>query len=152
VPSRKPNVASYTDPGGSVSYGFDTANELTSLIEPGGAKTTFGYNNAAVRTSTTYPGGTVLANNPDNSMRTQEIKATNGSNVFSDLAYSYANGSGDTSLAQARTDKVAGATTNYAYAALTRVTQATETTGGNTTASWLYCYDCDDARVLLRSA
>jgi len=97
-------VASYTDPGGSVSYGFDTANVLTSLIEPGGAKTTFGYNNAAVRTSTTYPGGTVLANNPDNSMRTQEIKATNGSNVFSDLAYSYANGSGDTSLAQARTE------------------------------------------------
>ncbi len=40
VPFRKPNVASYTDPGGSVSYGFDTANELTSLIEPGGAKTT----------------------------------------------------------------------------------------------------------------
>jgi len=146
------NVASYTDTGGSVSYGFDAANELTSLTEPSGAKTAFGYNNDAVRTSTTYPGGTVMANTPDNSMRTQEIKATNGSNVFSDFTYSYANGSADTSLNRARTDKVAGANTSYAYDALNRLTQATETTGGNTTASWLYCYDCDDARVLLRSA
>jgi len=146
------NVASYTDPGGTVSYGFDAANELTSLTEPSGARTVFGYNNDAVRISTTYPGGTVLANTPDNSMRTQEIKATNGSNVFSDFTYSYANGSGDTSLNRARTDKVAGANTSYAYDALNRLTQATETTGGNTTASWLYCYDCDDARVLLRSA
>jgi YD repeat-containing protein len=91
--------------------------------------TAFGYNNDAVRTSTTYPGGTVMANTPDNSMRTQEIKATNGSNVFSDFTYSYANGSADTSLNRARTDKVAGANTSYAYDALNRLTQATETTG-----------------------
>lgn len=141
------NVASYTDPGGTVSNGFDAANELTSLTEPSGAKTTFGYNNDAVRTSTTYPGGTVMANTPDNSGRTAEIKATNGSNTFSDFSYSYANGSGDTSLAQARTDKVAGAATNYAYDALDRLAQATETTGGNTTASWLYCYDNDGNRT-----
>jgi len=88
------DVASYTDPGGTVSYGFDAVNELTSLTEPSGARTTFGYNNDAVRISTTYPGGTVLANTPDNSMRTAEIKATNGSNVFSVFTYSYANGSG----------------------------------------------------------
>ncbi len=141
------NVASYTDSGGTVSYGFDAANELTSLTEPSGARTAFGYNNDAVRTSTTYPGGTVLANTPDNSMRTQEIKSTNGSNTFSDFTYTYANGSGDTSLNQSRTDKVAGATTNYAYDALNRLTQATETTGGNTTASWLYCYDNDGNRT-----
>jgi len=141
------NVASYADGGGTVSYGYDPANQVTSLTEPGGARTTFGYNNDAVRTSTTYPGGTVLANTPDNSGRTAEIKATNGAGVFSDFTYSYANGSADTSLARARTDKVAGANTSYAYDALNRLTQATETTGGNTSASWLYCYDNNGNRM-----
>lgn len=60
------NVLTATDTGGTVSYTYDAANQLVSLIEPGGSCTatpkdrctTFGYNNNGVRTSTTYPTGT----------------------------------------------------------------------------------------------
>ena len=75
------NVATYVDAGGTVTYGYNAANQLTKLAEPGGSCTgtislctTFGYDNNGNRTTTTYPGNTVMTTTLDNAGRPTEVK------------------------------------------------------------------------------
>jgi RHS repeat-associated protein len=144
------NVATYADAGGTVTYGYNNANQLTSLAEPGGSCTgtvslctTFGVNNNGARTTTTYPGSTVLTTTLDNSGRPTEIKTVNGATTISDFTYSYApGGTGDSGVVQKRVDVKNTLTTTYSYDSKDELTGAVEkNAGGTTTASWLYCYD-----------
>jgi RHS repeat-associated protein len=144
------NGATYADAGGTVTYGYNNANQLTSLAEPGGSCTgtitlctTFGVNNNGARTSTTYPGNTVMTTSLDNTGRPTEIKTVNSGTTITDFTYTYApGGTGDSGLAQKRVDVKNSLTTSYSYDSKNELTSAVEkNSGGTTTASWLYCYD-----------
>jgi RHS repeat-associated protein len=160
------DVATYTVDGsgtsadGTVTYGYDADNEVTSLAENGGSCTapvsmctTFAYTNDGARKTTTYPGNTVQTVSYDNSSRPTEVKAVHGSTVLSDFTYSYTLSSKDTALVQTRTDKLgvggpANSTTTYSYDTLARLTGAVEkTSAGATNASWTYAYDKDGNRT-----
>ncbi|WP_305000340.1 RHS repeat-associated core domain-containing protein [Kitasatospora sp. SolWspMP-SS2h] len=138
------NVDEYSDPSGTITYGYDDANRLTSLTEPGGAKTTYDYDSNNHRKNTTFPGGAKQDTTFDNDGRPTSITATSGTGtVLSKLAYTYTTGAGgsDGTKTATRTDN-AGNKTTYAYTTLGRLTRAVETnTSGTRTAGWLYCYD-----------
>jgi RHS repeat-associated protein len=133
------NVDSATDSGGTVTYGYDDANQLTSVTEPGGAKTTFAYDKNGKRTRTTFPGGTTQTVIPDDSNRPTEIEVKSGTSTLSSLSYDYSSGGKDTDEIRKRTAD--GVVTAYAYDTLGRLTKAVETKNGTTTAGWAYCYD-----------
>ncbi|MFK0195891.1 RHS repeat-associated core domain-containing protein [Kitasatospora sp. NPDC090308] len=138
------NLKTSTDPSGTLTYGYDDANRLTSLTEPGGAKTTYGYDSNNHRTNTTFPGGAKQDTVFDNDGRPSTITATSGTGaVLSKLTYTYTTGPNGTdgTKTATRTD-AAGNKTAYAYTTLGRLTRAVETnTSGARTAGWLYCYD-----------
>nr|WP_312038297.1 RHS repeat-associated core domain-containing protein [Streptomyces galbus] len=134
------NVDSATDAAGTVTYGYDDANELTSVTEPGGATTSFEYNNNGKRTKTTFPGGTTQPVPPDDSSRPTKVEVKSGTTTLSSISYDYKNGAGDD------TDKIHkrtadGAATAYTYDTRGRLTKAVESKDGSTTAGWAYCYD-----------
>lgn len=157
------NLETVTDDYGATSYSYDEANQLTKLAEPGGSCTStptvrctlFTYNNNGARVTTTYPTSptTVMTMTPDDSGRVTQIRAalTGSSTAFSDFSYTYSRMVGSTAtdggLTRSRTDNTitsttAGKTTTYGYDTLARLTSAVEkSSGGATTASWLYCYD-----------
>ncbi|WP_285737167.1 RHS repeat-associated core domain-containing protein [Kitasatospora phosalacinea] len=138
------NVKTSTDPSGTLTYGYDDANRLTTLTEPGGAKTTYTYDDANHRTGTALPGGAKQTTAFDNDGRPTSITATSASGtVLSKLTYAYTTGPNGTdgTKTATRTDN-AGNKTTYTYTTLGRLTRAVETNGsGARTAGWLYCYD-----------
>lgn len=133
------NVATATDSAGTVTYGYDDASQLTSVTEPGGAKTTYSYNNNGERTKTTFPGGTTQNVTPDDSGRPTKIEVKAGTTTLSTISYDYANAGEDTDKIRKRTAD--GAATAYTYDTAGRLTKAVETKSGATTAGWAYCYD-----------
>jgi RHS repeat-associated protein len=158
------NVLTAVDASGTITYTYDNANELITLLEPGGSCTatpkdrctTFGYDNNGKRITTTYPTGstpTVMTAIYDNSGRVKQIKAQVGTAtpLPSDLSYTYSRTVGTTAtdgeLTRTRVDNTAtgtaGKTTTYGYDTLSRLTSAVEkdTLGTTTTASWSYGYD-----------
>ncbi|RCG23908.1 RHS repeat protein [Streptomyces reniochalinae] len=139
------NVESYQDPGGKTAYAYDDANRLTELTAPDGKKTTYGYNNNDTRTSTTYPGGTKQAITVDKSDRPTKIKATHGSTILMDLAYTYSYTAGgkatDGMKIRTVTDTVEGLKRTHTYDSAGRFSFAKETKGSATNNSWQYCYD-----------
>ena len=154
------NLATYTDPAGTVTYRYDAGNELVSLAQPGGSCTgtvskctTFAYNANGARTKVTFPGNTTQNATLDTSGRPTEIKAVHGATVLSDLTSTYKKGTTDTILVQTRGDKLgvggpAGSTTTYGYDTLNRLITATErTSAGATNASWSYAYDKNGNRT-----
>ena len=160
------NVTDYTDPTGfRVRYGYDNANQLTSIgngvgcdFDPTGC-TTLAY--AAGRLQTmTYPGNTVQSYKYDNAGRPTEVAAAHGTTQLTKYNYTYGasgctgTGPSDTALIKTRTDVVGnGATANskitYCYDSLGRLTQGVEKVGSSTTtnASWTYGYDAAGNRT-----
>ncbi len=155
------NVLTATDAAGTISYTYSAANELLTLLEPGGSCaaapkdrcTTFGYNNNGARITTTYPTGTtstVMTTTLDNAGRVSNIKALTGTTRHSDFSYTYSRmvGSTATDGALVRTrveNNAAGSadkTTTYTLDSLDRLTLAEERNTSNAvTASWSYGYD-----------
>ncbi|WP_343244971.1 RHS repeat-associated core domain-containing protein [Streptomyces sp. SID14478] len=133
------NVKTATDAGGTLTYDYNDANQLTTLTQPGGAKTTYDYDKNGDRTTTTYPGGTVQKTDYDKSSRAQKIEVKNGSTVLSTISYDYNKSGKDSDKINKRT--VDGAATAYTYDSKGRLTKAVETKDSATTAGWAYCYD-----------
>jgi RHS repeat-associated protein len=143
------NLTSYCDSGGVVSYAYDSAGRLTSVAEPGGncgptpsLCTTFGYNANNQRTQTTFPGGATLTVGYDNArnMASAVGKDKNGA-LLTAFGYAYSAGTNDRQLRQSTTesDPVASNTYTYSYDGLSRLTQASVTSGSGT--SYSYSYD-----------
>jgi RHS repeat-associated protein len=166
------NINGFTDANGKVSYGYDAANQLTTITEPGGSCTTgtaapaassgcvkLAYDNNGAETSRTFPGGAKVATTRDTSGRATRILATAAGTSTSsvDIAYSYGVG-GSTAKAddrlniQSRTSTkeqgiTAGAKTTYTYDSLKRLTKAAEASGSTNTATWSYGYDAAGNRT-----
>ncbi|PJE99503.1 Wall-associated protein [Streptomyces carminius] len=139
------SVDTYTDPTGTVDYTWDPAGRLTELTDPAGAKTTYAYNNNGERTKTSYPGGTTQTVDLDDSGRPTRVTATSGDDTLIDLAYTYDYTSGsakvDGTKIRTRTDHTTGKRITYRYDSAARLQYALETSDGERTASWLYCFD-----------
>jgi RHS repeat-associated protein len=116
----KGNLREYIDAGGSVKYGYNDADQLTSLALPGGDCTgqtltspgaastkcvLFGVDDDGRRTSTRYPGGQTLATTLDDSGRLKQAVGTTIAGGVSggaatkrlDLAYTYTDAAAPTS-------------------------------------------------------
>ena len=152
------NTLTYADQTGTVTYAYNADNKIISAADPGGSCTTnpttlcttFGYDNNGTRNKTTYPGGVTMNVTADNSGRTREINATNGSGTLYDYKYGYVKGTVDQTLIQNRTDITTSPNpaVNYHYDNLNELTSAIANTGTNPpTASWLYCYDNAGNRI-----
>ncbi|MEH3075839.1 MAG: hypothetical protein PGN11_04060 [Quadrisphaera sp.] len=153
------NTAWIDDIYGQVTYGYNAANQLTSMTTPTGSgssasteTTQFTYDNNGNETSRTLPNGIVTTTTRDNSGRATEIKSAVGSTVIDDQKYTWTKpgGSGasaDRALVQTKTDVTgnnvpANSTITYAYDGLSRLTSGTEKTStGGASASWGYAYD-----------
>ncbi|NYD25014.1 RHS repeat-associated core domain-containing protein [Kineococcus aurantiacus] len=147
------NLIQYVDAGGTVNYGYNAADQLTSLALPGGSCTgqtlaspgaastkcvLFGLDDDGRRTSTRYPGGQTLAATLDDSGRIQRTVGTtrtSGGTATTrlDLAYTWTdtnapsqpnNPNKDTSLVSSVTDAIAAAKTTYSHDGLDRLTAA----------------------------
>ncbi len=121
---RAGNLTGIDDPAGTVAYGYDAADRLTSLKDQSGATTTYGYDAADRRTSATLPGGTVQTLGYDNSGRqtSSAVKNAAGATLVSTgYRYTLANGT-DTGRINQRTDGTA--VTDYGYDGFGRLTQA----------------------------
>lgn len=155
------NLTSHEDPYGVVSYGYNTADELTSILQPGGTCPAsgnpaansgciqFAYDNNGNETKRTFPGGATVNRTLDASGRATRITAKNSAGtVTADVGYSYtAPGTGsDRAAIQTRTAHkeqgiTTGAVTTYGYDAYNRLLSAQEKAGTTATAGWTYTYD-----------
>jgi len=165
------NLTSYTDNGGVVSYGYNEADQLTSLALPGGSCTgqsltspgaastkcvLFAVDDDGRRTATRYPGGQTMATTLDDAGRLKQVIGTTLAGTTStqrlNLAYTYTdaaaptsatNPNKDTALVSAVTDAVAAAKTTYSHDTLDRLTAASTapTAGGAATRYEGFCYD-----------
>ncbi|MGH3602071.1 MAG: RHS repeat-associated core domain-containing protein [Pseudonocardiaceae bacterium] len=144
------NLTSLTDAGGKVSYHYDKANQLTAVIDPGTytPAATLNYNHDGLLTSTTYHSGASIVdayNSLDQLTKvTDTYKTAAGQAAHLSYAYTY-----DGTLQQTMTDQ-AGNQTTYSYDALNRLTQAQTANGSTTTAN--YAYTLDSAGNILKQA
>ncbi|MFI6302835.1 RHS repeat-associated core domain-containing protein [Amycolatopsis thailandensis] len=121
---RAGNVTEVEDPSGRTLYGYDAADQLTSLTDQAGKVTSYGYDNAGNRTSASLPGGSKQTIEVDVSGRQKAITVTDsaGKSLFSS-SYRYTRTDGtDTGQIQARTDSAKS--TRYTYDGFGRLTQA----------------------------
>jgi RHS repeat-associated protein len=139
---RAGNLKTLQDSGGAVTYAYNAANLLTSLVAPDTSTPfTFAYDNDNNRIQTTRPNGLTTCTPYDLAGRLQSLKTfavgtgLSCSNLPAtlvqnySLTYTLASGS-DSSLIQSITDAKGGDTTNYDYDVLDRLTRA-QTTGAN---------------------
>jgi RHS repeat-associated protein len=135
------NLTSVTDATGTVSYGYNPVNLVTSVVEPGGHTTTFAYDDDDNRTTTAYPNGVTQRVTYDASDRLTSIEGTKGASVLTRFAYTYAASGSDTGLRRSVTDKDNN-TTAYSYDALDRLTQAkTTSSSGSILDDFRYAWD-----------
>jgi RHS repeat-associated protein len=119
------NLRKLTDASGDVVYTYNQVNLLQELLEPGtAAPVRFEYDDNNRRTKVTFPTSpaTVVTMSYDDSGRQKTAKAVAGTTTLTDFSYSYTKNGADTALRQSMTD--AGATTNYGYDGLNRLTSA----------------------------
>ncbi|WP_172582907.1 RHS repeat-associated core domain-containing protein [Subtercola boreus] len=161
------NLTEYTDSQGLVKYGYDAANNTTSITEPGGTCTTgttapaagsgcikLDYYPGGVEKSRTFPGGAKQVTAIDRSSRTTDITATpaGSSTPVVQIKYDYTAVPGSTAPADDRTTVqhqtavkqegiTANAVTSYAYDSRNHLTAATEMEGATQSAKWSYQYD-----------
>jgi RHS repeat-associated protein len=155
------NLTLYTDNGGSIAYGYNDADQLTTLAMPGGNCTgvsyaspgsaaskcvTFRNDDDGRRTGVKYPGGTTWQEmTRDKSGRITGILAKTGSTPTTqlDLTYSYATGGTDTKVVTKAIDNKTGLSASYGFDQDHRLLNAntTVTSGGAQSAYERFCYD-----------
>ncbi|WP_331282994.1 RHS repeat-associated core domain-containing protein [Kineosporia mesophila] len=161
------NLKVYDDAGGTVTYGYNDADQLTSVQLPGGTCTGLTYASPGTaasrcillqvdddgrRTGTKYPGGTsVQTNTLDNSGRIKQIVAKTGSTPVArlDLTYSYTEASKDTGLVNSVTDAQTAKKTTYTHDGQDRLTVASTAPAAGGTASTYeaFCYSAAGNRT-----
>jgi RHS repeat-associated protein len=156
------NVTSFVDSSGTTAYAYDPANNLTSLVEPGGTSgckvspktltslcTSFAYDSANRRTTTQYPGGANLVNAYDNAGNITSATGTAnaGGTPISKYSYCYQTlVSGACPTSGTRVDSAlvqqviendtrtgTAVTTDYLYDPFDRICSAASTSGGTCT-------------------
>ncbi|OKA10059.1 RHS repeat-associated core domain-containing protein [Amycolatopsis regifaucium] len=112
---RAGNVTGVEDPSGRTLYGYDAADQLTSLTDQAGKVTGYGYDNAGNRTSASLPGGSTQTIEVDASGRQKAITVKNpGGGVVFSSSYRYTRADGtDTGQIQSRTDSTGTAVNTY---------------------------------------
>lgn len=130
------NRTGFTDPeGGSTGYTYDTLNRLTSLAPPsafGSGSFGFSYDALSRRTQMTRPNSVTTNYAYDNlSHLTSVLHQLSGSTIDG-ASYTLDSGGNRT----AKTDQLAGVTSNYTYDAIYQLTQVTQ--ANNTTESYSY--------------
>jgi len=164
-------LVGYEDTGGYVTYGYNVANQLTSIAEPGGtcsgqsyaspgAASTkcilFRVDDDGARTGVRYPGGATQTWALDGSGRPTQITGTAGGATQLSLALTYTdatvpadpgNPNKDTQLVKRIVE--GSSATDYAYDALDRLTVANTlpAAGGATTGWESFCYDAAGNRT-----
>lgn len=153
------NMTSYDDGGGTTTYVYDDANQLTQLTQPGGTCptsghpsansgcVTFDYDTNGAEITRIFPGAARIDTTRDDSGRITRVHARDNLGTSRvDIGYSYASSGNDRTLLQTRTSTLEqgitpGAVTTYTYDSLQRLTLANEKTGAATSASFAYTYD-----------
>lgn len=155
------NTRSYEDNSyGLITYGYDHAHNVTSVIEPSGSCNAgdtapvassgcvkIRYDSSNHEKLRMFPGGGRVDTSHDNSGRITQVLAKDGSSASKvDIGYSYTAGANDRTVIQKRTSTleegvIPGAATSYTYDGLNRLKTAIEKNGATTTASWAYSYD-----------
>jgi RHS repeat-associated protein len=143
------NLISLEDAGGNVTYGYDSANLLTSLTDPQGVRTTFDYDEDGQRKLTTYPNGDKLNNSYDLAGRAKNLNAQGPTGAtLKGFDYTYKtriDPSTGKTVATQLLDSVKsenGDTTSYGYDSRDRLTDATTKNNLNvTTDSRQFTYD-----------
>ncbi len=109
--------------GGVVTYGYNTANELTSLKDPAGGSYALSYDAAGNRTGITYPNGINQAETytPDNQVAS--ITDALGSSTVASFAYTYGAAGNRTSETGPQGDF------SFGYDTLGRLTSSTSSAG-----------------------
>jgi RHS repeat-associated protein len=142
--SKNASTVAYTyDPAGNrlsvsldgslfVSYGYDDANNLTT-ISRGTNVFSFGYDNADRRTSLNFPNGVNTSYGFDSVDRLASVAATKGAATITSFGYSYDNAGHK--LTRVQPDY----TESYGYDALYRLTQVQRT--GSLTGIQTFSYD-----------
>lgn len=142
-------------------YAYDAANQMIRLSTPGGNCDATGnpgcvryeYDSDGKEKARLFPNGARQDTTRDESGRPLRITAKDKNGVArNDIAYSYTAGGADRRSIQTRTSHQEqnipiGAITTYTYDSRSRLTNAVEKYGNNTTASWAYQYDKADNRT-----
>ena len=130
------NRTGFTDPeGGASTYAYDTVNRLTTLTPPAAYGTgSFGlsYDALSRRTQMTRPNGVNSNYTYDNLSRLLSVLHQAGASTIDGATYTVDAAGNRT----AKTDQLAGVTSNYAYDAIYELTNVTQ--GTNTTESYTY--------------
>jgi RHS repeat-associated protein len=160
VYDRSSNLATLTDPSGTVDYGYDDIDRVTSIVAPaatgsGTDTVTYAYADTptpadpTTKVTATYPGGATQRIDRNASGRPTAIVAKNsGGTVLSSRTYAYTDASSTKrALIQSVTDEALAKTT-YTYKDATagedvgRLLKArTETSGGALIEEFAYLYD-----------
>jgi RHS repeat-associated protein len=129
------NLASLRDGGGTTSYRYNPANDITELTDLAGGITRYTYDNDGNQTRIQYPNGQGALREFDKSQRLTKITnyARGGNEVRS---YNYGGSRGDTDLVQS-VGEPNGATTRYTYDGAGQLTRAATSNG----ATYSYAYD-----------
>ena len=131
------NRTSFTDPeSGATSYVYDTLNRLQTLTPPAAFSGTgnfgFSYDALSRRTQMTRPNGLSSIYAYDNLSRLQSVLHQSGSTILDGASYTVDNAGNRT----AKTDQLAGVTSNYTYDPIYELTQVMQ--AATTTESYTY--------------
>jgi len=94
------NLASFSDGGGTTAYRYNEVNLLAGLTDPAGQLMGFEYDDDNSRTKVVFPNGVTEAMSYDKAERLTRIRATRGTQVFTDFEYSFAKTTGESDLRQ----------------------------------------------------
>src|SRR5579863_5879645 len=130
------NRTGFTDPeGGSTTYAYDTLNRLTWLAPPsafGSGSFGFTYDALSRRTQMTRPNSVTTNYSYDNLSRLTSVLHQLSGSTIDGASYTLDSAGNRT----AKTDQLAGVTSNYTYDAIYQLTQVTQ--ANNTTESYSY--------------
>jgi RHS repeat-associated protein len=130
------NRTGFTDPeSGSTAYVYDTLNRLQTLTPPSAFTSGgfgFSYDALSRRTQMTRPNSVSTLYAYDNLSRLTSVMHQLSGSTIDGAAYTVDNAGNRT----AKTDELAGVTSNYSYDAIYELTQVTQ--GANTTESYTF--------------
>lgn len=150
-------LTNITDNSGAVTYDYDAANRVESIIQPDNSRIAVDYSGPSVRprwTTLTFPGGISQTTTTDASGKTASIvvKARDGTTSLRRLSYDYGTSPIAHTQINTMTD-LGGNVTTYSYDLVGRLEQAeAKTAGGALLDRWTYTFDNASNRIRLAHA